>query len=349
MLNSRSILRATVLWLATQVAVAQGERPLDIVGSSTMYPLAQQVATQFDTNGAPAPQLRSTGTGNGFKLFCAGTGSDTPDIALASRPISAAEQALCTRNGVNSILEIRVGYDAVALSSVAWPPSTDLSRQTLFLALAAQVPAAQGDTLIANPYQSWHDIDPTLPDQSIKIVAPDSAHGTYDFFIEHVMLTGCEQVAATHPALKDLQEHDPKSFKAVCTTFRQDGRFVTLTLDDYSVIAATLEKEPQAIGILGALFALRNHMKTLSIDSMDLSLGAISHQSYPITRPLLLYVKQDHLAALPALGRYIDEFTSERAWGTTVGAYLFHQMLMVPMPLQERKAMRDIANVALQH
>lgn len=328
----------TLLTILLFAAKAHAERThIEIVGSSTVYPMAALVAEHFDRNQPyPDPVVTSTGTGEGIKLFCAGAGLGTPDIALASRPIKESEAALCANNGVKDILEVKIGYDAITLSSISWPFGQSLDRRELFLALAARVPNTQGSALIDNPYQSWQEINPELPDMPIRVFAPNKVHGTYDFFVSGGMQVGCEQF----PLITRLKETAEEEFKRVCTTFRSDGRFVPMELSNYDAILQELRADPQAIGVLGALFMMRASLNAIPIEHTEPTLGTIAYQTYPLTRPLLLYVKQAHLAEVPGLARYLDEFTTESTWGTS-NAYLFVNTAMVPMKRNEREQVRS--------
>ena len=88
-----------------------------IVGSSTVYPFTSTVAEHFNkAGGGKTPVVEATGTGGGLKLFCAGVGEATPDIANASRPIKKAEFEDCQKNGVKDIVEIKIGLDGIVLA-----------------------------------------------------------------------------------------------------------------------------------------------------------------------------------------------------------------------------------------
>ena len=76
---------------------SQARDTIKIVGSSTVYPYATVVAERFGKTGFNTPVIESTGTGGGMKLFCAGVGTDHPDITNASRKIKSKEKALCAK------------------------------------------------------------------------------------------------------------------------------------------------------------------------------------------------------------------------------------------------------------
>src|SRR5437899_9508530 len=98
--NSLALIAATgVAFAATGLmgaTAAQARDQLHIVGSSTVFPFSTAVAEQFGKAGKfKTPMVESTGTGGGIKLFCAGVGEDTPDIANASRKIKDSEIETC--------------------------------------------------------------------------------------------------------------------------------------------------------------------------------------------------------------------------------------------------------------
>src|SRR5690606_37610276 len=94
---------------------------IQIDGSSTVLPYASIVAEEFG-NTFPqfkTPVVGSGGSSGGLKQFCAGVGDNTIDIANASRQIKSSELAECKKNGVNQVLEIKIGYDGIVFASNA--------------------------------------------------------------------------------------------------------------------------------------------------------------------------------------------------------------------------------------
>ena len=83
--------------IALLAGYASARDQIRIVGSSTVYPFSTVVAEEFGRSTSfKTPIIESTGTGGGFKLFCAGVGLDTPDISNASRAIKSSEMELCS-------------------------------------------------------------------------------------------------------------------------------------------------------------------------------------------------------------------------------------------------------------
>ena len=103
---------------AALAAPAAARDQIRIVGSSTVYPFSTAVAEQFGrTSGFKTPVVESTGTGGGVKLFCAGVGDQTPDIANASRRMKDTELAACQAAGVKEIIEVKIGYDGIVIAN----------------------------------------------------------------------------------------------------------------------------------------------------------------------------------------------------------------------------------------
>ncbi|MAK64845.1 MAG: phosphate ABC transporter substrate-binding protein, partial [Maricaulis sp.] len=147
-------------------AEAQQRDQIRIVGSSTVFPFSTAVAESFGARTEFAtPVVESTGSGGGFRLFCAGVGAENPDIVNASRRMRASEYERCQNNGVREITEVRIGYDGIVVGSANRDTEDmDLTLTQLWLALAAEVPADEScSSFIANPYERWSDIDPSLP------------------------------------------------------------------------------------------------------------------------------------------------------------------------------------------
>ena len=112
-----------------------------IVGSSTVYPFSTVVAERFGrTTEFKTPKVESTGSGGGLKLFCEGVGVDHPDVTNSSRAIKESEVRTCASNGVNDIVEVKIGYDGIVIANAVKSPAMSFSRADIFLALAKEVP-----------------------------------------------------------------------------------------------------------------------------------------------------------------------------------------------------------------
>jgi len=309
-------LKLTVAALVASAAFAGAAVARDqikIVGSSTVFPYTQAVAEEYaNKTGNPAPVVESTGTGGGFKAFCGGVGEDFADITGASRAIKESEVKLCADNGVNDITEAMIGYDGLSIA-VSRANETDwsLTEEQIFKALAAELPDGKGG-FVANPNKKWSDIDPSLPAADIVAFGPPPTSGTRDAFVELVMHDGCKGL----PGMADLKKADEKKWTEVCSRMRQDGPFVEAGEND-NLIVQRLEADPNAIGIFGYSFLYENadKLKDVKINGVEVTFETIADGSYPVARPLFVYIKNAHRDVIPGMKEFLEEYVSDSALG----------------------------------
>ena len=332
-------LAASLVLSGVSVVSAQARDYISIVGSSTVYPFATTVAEQFGkTTKFKTPKIESTGSGGGMKLFCAGIGTEHPDITNASRRIKKSEFDKCQENGVKDIVEVKIGYDGIVIANSKKAPQMNIDQKELFLALAKNVPDPKDEgKLIANPYKTWKDIDPELPAQKIEVMGPPPTSGTRDAFVELVMDGGCSEF----PMIKDLKNSDKNKFKEVCQTIREDGAYIEAGEND-NLIVQKLDANPDAFGIFGFSFLDQNSdmIQGSIVEGKQPEFEAIAAGEYPVSRPLFFYIKKAHVGTIPGIEEYVAEFTSEKAWGEE--GYLADKGL-IPMPADERKKFAEDA------
>ncbi len=313
-------------------ANAQSRDQIRAVGSSTVFPFTTAVAEAFGKSSSfKTPVIESTGTGGGLKLFCAGVGPQHPDIVNASRRIKKSEVEQCAGNGVTQIMELKIGYDGIALAYSKKAPHVDLGTEILWKALAKEVPV--GGKLVANPYRTWSDIDPALPNKNIEVLGPPPTSGTRDTFNELVMLEGCKKV-------KEVKEivADEKAREKACMTIREDGGYVEAGEND-NLIIQKLTANPDSFGVFGYSYFDQNRDKLQSarMDGEELSPESIAAGKYELARPLYVYVKSAHVGVIPGIREFIAEYTAERAFGDD--GYLADKGL-IPLPKKDRDAVR---------
>jgi len=337
------------LSMASTTVLAAARDYVSIVGSSTVYPFATVVAERFGkATGNPTPKVESTGSGGGMKLFCAGVGTQHADITNASRRIKKSEFEMCQENGVKDIIEVQIGYDGIVVANSVDAPHMNLTRKDLYLALAAQVPGPDGK-LMANPYKTWKDVNPTLPATKIEVLGPPPTSGTRDAFAELAMEGGAKKYAdlATLRGSKDEAEikslmaklgipenafnkKGKKVFQAVAHAIREDGHYIEAGEND-NLIIQKLEANHGALGIFGFSFLDQNSdvVQGSTIEGVNPEFETIADKSYSISRPLFFYVKKAHIGVVPGIDGFLAEFTSEKAWGED--GYLAEKG-MIPMP-----------------
>lgn len=322
--------------------LAAGSRQqISIVGSSTVFPFSSTVAEHLGQDGKfRTPTVESTGTGGGFKIFCGGADINYPDIANASRKIKPSEVKSCESAGVKEIVEVKIGFDGIVLAQGKQSQPVDFSRRDIYLALAKQIPdpdCSECGKLIDNPYQTWNQINPELPNAKIEVMGPPTTSGTRDAFAELVMEAGCNEF----DWLKDWKKKNEAEYKRMCQTLREDGAYVEAGEND-NLIVQKLAVKPNAFGIFGFSFLDSNRDKIVAatIEKVMPEVDAIADGAYPISRPLFFYVKKAHVGAVPGIAEYIAEFTSEAAWGDE--GYLVQKGL-IPLPERQRKQIAESA------
>jgi phosphate transport system substrate-binding protein len=156
-------------------AAAAGAQVVKIDGSSTVYPITEGIAEDFQKlkKNAVKVTVGISGTGGGFKKFC----RNETDIQDASRPILDKEMADCKAAGVEYI-ELPVAFDA--LTVVVNPRNAFLTSITVDELKKIWEPAAQGKIM------RWNQVNAAWPDAPIKLFGAGSDSGTFDYFTEAI-------------------------------------------------------------------------------------------------------------------------------------------------------------------
>ena len=311
--------------LASLPAMARDN--IQIAGSSTVLPFSSIVAEQFGRSFSQfrAPVVGSGGTGGGFRQFCQGVGPNTIDIVNASRPIREGEMQACRNNGVDKIIEVRIGYDGIVFASRRDAGTFALTTRHIYLATAARVP--QNGALVNNPFTHWNQIDPALPNQRILLAIPGSNHGTREVFEENGMAKGC----ADFPEIKAL---DAAGQRDACIRVRTDGRVVEIA-GDYTETLARLNADRDAVGVFGLSFyeTNRDRLQVATVNGVTPSSQTIIAGQYPISRPLYFYIKDAHIGVIPGLQEFARFFMTPQVSGPNSP---LDRAGLIPLPSNER-------------
>jgi len=170
-------LKLSALAVATAMVTggAAAQALVKIDGSSTVYPITEAVAEEFQKSKKNSIRVTVgiSGTGGGFKKFCRGE----IDISDASRPILKKEMDDCKAAGIE-YLELPVAYDA--LTVVINPKNDWIKSMTVAELKAMWEPAAQGKIT------SWKQVNPAWPDRPLKLFGAGADSGTFDYFTEAI-------------------------------------------------------------------------------------------------------------------------------------------------------------------
>ncbi|MFM8873965.1 MAG: PstS family phosphate ABC transporter substrate-binding protein [Phycisphaerales bacterium] len=259
---------AAMLALAPSRPAQSAEGPVRVDGSSTVFPFAEAVAEEFSKKNPKAKvTVGQSGTGGGFKRF----GSGEVDMANASRPIKAGEVAECAKRAIEFV-ELPVAFDGLTIvvnKANSW--ATQMTIEQI-----RKVYSADGGA------KTWKDIDPSWPDERMKIYSPGTDSGTFDYFKEVVV--------------------------------GKEGKIrgdMSVSEDD-NVLVRGVEGDRNAIGFFGFAYFTENQGKLRAVPVVNPKSGtavtpthdSIEDGSYaPFGRPLFVYVSKPALAK-PAVAAY---------------------------------------------
>lgn len=318
------------------VSTAEARDQIRIVGSSTVFPFSTAVAEEFGRSTSfKTPVVESTGSGGGLKLFCAGVGEAHPDITNASRAIKSSEVELCAKNGVSEVIEIMVGYDGIVLANSKEAPQMKFRLQDIWLGLAKEV--VVNGKIVENPYQTWNEVNPALPNKKIEVLGPPPTSGTRDAFAELALEGGCK----TFPEITAIKAADSNRYTALCHTIREDGAYIEAGEND-NLIVGKLQANPNAIGVFGYSFLEENSdvIQGSSIEGSLPTFDNIAEKVYKVSRSLFFYVKKAHVGSVPGIEEFLSEFLSDKAMGDF--GYLAEKGL-IPLPVAELTQVQNTA------
>jgi len=299
---------------AVSATTAAARDNVQVAGSSTVLPYASIVAELFGENtDYPTPVVESGGSSAGLKRFCEGVGENTIDIANASRAIREKEIKACAENGVDDIIEVRIGYDGIVFASQQSGPAFDaFVPSDIFNAIGATV--LKDGELVENPHTKWSDFNSDLPDAEIAMFIPGTKHGTREVFEDKVLLKGCENTGAMEAMMEAGMSEDEA--ENACLDVRQDGRSVDID-GDYTETLARIDANPDGIGVFGLAFYENNtdKLKVATMGGVSPSTETIASGEYPVSRPLFFYIKKAHIGVIPGLKEYAQFFVADEIAG----------------------------------
>lgn len=166
---------ALIALISGSVALSAEPKIVKIDGSSTVYPITEAMAEEFQTakKGAIKVTAGLSGTGGGFKKFCRGE----IDISAASRPISASEVEVCAKAGIK-FMELPVAFDATV---IVVHPSNALAEIKVEDLKKMWEPSAQ------NKIMKWNQVNAAFPNADLKLYGAGADSGTFDYFTEAIV------------------------------------------------------------------------------------------------------------------------------------------------------------------
>lgn len=318
---------ATLTALMSTPAMARDN--VSIAGSSTVLPFATIVAERLGRNPAfNTPVVESGGSSVGKKGVCDGIGTEFIDIGNASSRMKTGELEYCDANGVK-ITEIKVGYDGIVFANSKEAAQLDISRSDLGKALTAKV-AVNGE-LVDNPYKTWNDVNPALPNVAIRVYGPPTTSGTRASFAEIINEKAfCKKDDEMKAALKAAGKK-----AKTCRAMRTDGAYIEAGEQD-NLIVQKLQEDSETFGIFGFSYLDQNSdtLQGAKLDGVAPSFDAIADGSYKAARALFMYVKHQHVGVVPGIAEYMTQWTKH--WDEDG---ILADAGMIPLPTAEREEM----------
>lgn len=284
---------AAAVALTCSAFAVQAQALIKIDGSSTVYPITEAVAEEFQKakKGAVRVTVGISGTGGGFKKFCRGE----TDISNASRPILKKEMDDCKAAGVEYI-ELPVAYDAL---TVVINPKNDWLKGGITVAELKKMwePAAQGKIT------KWNQVNPAWPDRPLKLFGAGADSGTFDYFTEAV--TG-----------------KSKSSRGDFTASEDDN-----------VLVQGVARDQNALGFFGFAYYVENKDKLVAVPiiaaegkpAVSPSLDTVINGTYqPLARPIFIYVNAKSVDR-PEVKEFVEYYMKN-------GEKLAKEVKYVPLP-----------------
>jgi phosphate transport system substrate-binding protein len=245
---------------------------ISVDGSSTVFPLSEAAAESFSANVRGAARVTVGESGTGGGFRK--FCRDETQVQGASRPILAEEIQACAAAGVQYV-EIPIAFDGL---TVVVHPSNPVRAATLAELRRAWEPAAE------RTITNWRQINPRWPDMAMPLFGAGTASGTFDFFTEAVVGTA----------------------KASRTDY-------TPTEDDNVTVQGVLSN-PGAMGYFGYAYFEENkeRLAALAINGVAPSPQTIADGSYPLARPIFIYVNAEALRR-PQVQRFVQHFVANAA------------------------------------
>ncbi|MGK7939413.1 MAG: PstS family phosphate ABC transporter substrate-binding protein [Crocosphaera sp.] len=252
---------------------SQGRTPIKIDGSSTVYPITEAVAEEFQKKerGSVRVTVGISGTGGGFKKFCSKNAAVKTDISNASRPIKDKEKKMCAEAGVK-YMEIPVAYDAITVVVNKGNPLTNITTAELKKMWG---PAA------TRKITKWNQVNSSWPNAPLKLYGPGADSGTFDYFTDAIVGDSGESRTDYTPS------------------------------EDDNVLVQGVANDDKALAYFGYTYyeENKNKLKALKINGVAPSSQTVSNGTYtPLARPIFIYVNIDSVKNKSAVKKFVNYY-----------------------------------------
>ncbi len=258
----------------------QKKNQVSIDGGAVGFPIHQAVAEEFQkVEGNAQVSVASSGTGGGMSKFCAGE----IDIVGASRSIRDEEIERCKKKDIDFV-ELPIALDGIA---VIVNGKNDFAK-CLTIKELNKIWNSKSDDKITN----WNQVNPKFPNQRLKLYAPASDTGTFDYFTQ----------AVTGKAKNSRTDYTPSH--------------------NQNVLVQGIAGDANALGYVGISYYMENQDK-LNLVAVESPKGecetpvpldnVVKNIYLPLSRPLFIYVSKTSLDSKPSVRKFA-EFYLENSW-----------------------------------
>jgi phosphate transport system substrate-binding protein len=251
-----------------------------IVASPSTFALAKHVAggrvkVELEAHGIPLERL------------CRMDIHRPSEAIEVSHRITRAEFRIC-KSYHSSIIELKIGYQAVMLARAKLYGPLRLSSRDLFLALSSRLPDdSHTGSLLDNPNATWNQVDSDLQYEQIQVLGPAPASGPGQVVQDLLLAPGCDK----DPRVAALRDRDSTRLDEICQKIRGDAAYVSSGSTAGWAFVDRLVGNPTVIGVFSLEeFKFTNDRLTpISIDGVEPTAANIANGTYPASRALYLY------------------------------------------------------------
>lgn len=268
--------------------------------------------------------------------FCQGVGGNSPDIVLTTRRLRLSLASECSQNGVEHMVQVKLGRGALILAVRRGSDITGLTAREVYLALARDIP--DKDEFRRNTNIRWSDIDASLPQEDIRFQLPPREGGGRARFNSLILEGGCRD----EPLVKLIFTADQRT--ARCVTTRVDR---VREIPANQAVRALLDAPMGTIGVLSLddLAQANGDLVPLALDGVLPTAKTVLDGTYDYASVYWMYAKRGQVrrgrpAAIDAaVDHIIAGSLSEAVLGpngplATLG--------VIPLPTDDRRAQRAV-------
>jgi phosphate transport system substrate-binding protein len=248
------------------------------------------LSRQTSSARSETPRIETLAAEAAFAGLCAPGNDRRFDMVVTSRRISHAEFMNCRDNGVSKIIESKLGYQALVLTSARDSAPLKLSASDLYLAVAKQIPdPADLTLLIDNTNFTWDQVNSRFSYRPIAVFGPMRETPLRLLFETLLLEPGCN----AQRAIEALRVTEPYRHAQLCRSLRDDRLYAEVE-QTANLIPQYLWSDPHAFVLVDYRFYRDNQSQLggSALEGPEPSYATFADGTYPLARPIYLYADQ---------------------------------------------------------